>query len=310
MEMIDIIIYISVLLPFFFLIVWQIKRPWLGSDKAIRLLKKRIGLPVTIFNRPNTIRQKTLDKLLGRLKQYIVRAGVREERVNVVFICGLTLAGLHILLMILPVELGPGTQFAVILLPFIVPLYIIINIVRRRKLFVRQLPDAIDAIIRSLSAGSDINQALSIISNNFPNPIRDEFRQMSKQIKLGVPFREVIDGFRRRLRIPEVHYLAIALIVHRDTGGQLVKILEQLSQIMRKRFALSLKLKALTAESRFTAVFLACLPFVFISIRYYIDPQSMNFFLHDPIGLFLFKTCLALIITGLILLRYMSRISF
>jgi hypothetical protein len=67
MEMIDIIIYISVLLPFFFLIVWQIKRPWLGSDKAIRRLKKRIGLPVTIFNRPNTIRQKTLDKLLGRL---------------------------------------------------------------------------------------------------------------------------------------------------------------------------------------------------------------------------------------------------
>ena len=310
MKTLDVILYISVLMPFVLLVAWQIKRPWLGNGKATRLLKKRIGLPAMIVNRPTTIRQKTLDKLLGRLKQYILQAGVREEKVDNVFICGLTLAGLHILLMILPVKLDLAVQFAVILLPFIVPFFIIINIVRRRQLFVRQLPDAIEAIIRSLSAGSSINQAILMISNDFPNPISDEFRQISRQIELGVPFREVMNGFRRRLCIAEVHYLAIALIVHRETGGQLIKILEQLAGIMRRRVAFSIKLKALTAESRFTAFFIGGLPFVLISIRYFNDPQSMNFFLHDPTGLFLFKTCLALIITGLILLRYMTRINF
>lgn len=310
MKSLDILLYISVLIPFGLLIAWQIKRPWLGNGKATSRLKRRIGLPVTIVNRPTTTRQKTLDKLLGRLKQYIFQAGVREEKVNIVFICGLTLAGLHILLMILPAKLGPAVQFAVILLPFIVPFFIIINIVRRRQLFVRQLPDAIESIIRSLSAGSSINQAILIVSNDFPNPISDEFRQISKQIELGVPFREVMSGFRKRQRIAEVHYLAIALIVQRETGGQLIKILEQLAGIMRRRVAFRIKLKALTAESRFTALFLGALPFVIISIRYLIDPQSMNFFLHDPTGLVLFKTCLALIITGLILLRHMTRMNF
>ncbi|MEN8189061.1 MAG: type II secretion system F family protein [Thermodesulfobacteriota bacterium] len=310
MDLLDILLYISVLLPFALLIVWQIKRPWLGQRKTIQRLKKRIGLPVTIVNRPAAARKKPVARLLDWLKHYILQAGVAEEKMNTVFICGLTLAGLGILLMILPVKLGPVVQFAAVLLPFVVPLFILINMVRRRQLFVRQLPDAIDAIIRSLSAGSSINQAISMISSDFPDPIGYEFKQISRQIEHGLPFKEVMNGFRRRLSIAEVHYLAMALIVHRETGGQLIKILEQLTGIIRRRAAFNGKLKAVTAEPRFTAYFFVGLSVFLISARFFLHPQSMVFFLHDPTGLFLFKICLALIITGLILLKYMARITF
>ncbi len=310
MDLLDILLYISVLLPFALLVVWQIKRPWLGHEKAIQRIKKRIGLPFTIVNRSATTRKKPLDKLLGWLKQYTLQAGVAEEKVNTVFTCGLTLVGFSILLMILPLKLGSIVHFAAILLPFVVPLFILINIVRRRQLFVRQLPDAIDAIIRSLSAGSSINQAIMVISNDFPNPIGYEFKQISKQIEHGLSFKEVMNGFRRRLCITEVHYLAMALIVHRETGGQLIKILEQLAGIIRRRVAFSEKLKVVTAEPRYTAFFFVGLSVALFSIRYFFFPQSMDFFLHDPTGLFLLKICLALITTGLILLKYMTRIAF
>ena len=309
MDLLDILLYVSVLLPYALLLVWQIKRPWLGKEKTIRRLEKRIGLPVTILNRPTTSSKKIQDKLLDRLKQFILQAGVTEEKVNTTLVGGLTLAGIHLLLMLLPVKFAPAVLVVVILLPFIVPLFIIINIVRRRRLLLRQLPDSVEAMIRALSAGSSINQAIMTISNDFPEPISSEFRQISKQIEMGLPFKEVLNGFRRRLNIAEVHYLAIALVVHRETGGQLVKILEQLVGMMRRRMAFRIKLKTLTAEARFTALFLGGLPFIFISFRYFIDTESMDFFLHDPTGFFLFKICLASIIAGVIIIKFLSRIN-
>jgi len=309
MDPLDILLYASVLLPFALLLVWQIKSPWLSREKSIRRLEKRIGLPVTILNRPTTSSKKIQGKLPDRLKQVILQAGIREEKVNTTLVCGLTLAAIHLFLMLLPVKFGPAALIAVILLPFIVPLFIIINIVRRRRLLLRQLPDAVEAIIRAVSAGSSINQAIMTISNDFPDPISGEFRQIRKQIELGLPFKDVLNGFRRRLNIAEVHYLALALVVHRETGGHLINILEQLVGVMRRRMAFRIKLRTLTAEPRFTAFFLGCLPFVFLSVRYFIDPQIIDFFLHDPSGFFLLKICLASIIAGAILIKYLSRIN-
>lgn len=310
MGILDILVYISILIPFALLIAWQIKRPWIGNRKVTRHLKKRVGLPIAIVNPPDVTRKKALNRFLVRVRQYILQAGIAEEKVNMVLICGPAVAGLSILLLMLPFKFGPAVRFGIILLPFIAPFFIIINNARRRRLLMRQLPDAIEAIIRSLSSGSNINQAILAVGNDFPDPISGEFNLISNQIKLGVPFREVMNGFKKRLNISEVHYLATALIVHRETGGQLIKILEELAGIMHRRVAFRNKVKALTAESRFTAVILGSLPFVFMVFRYFIDPDSINFFLYDPIGQVLFMACLALIITGFILLRYMTRINF
>ncbi|MEN8141789.1 MAG: type II secretion system F family protein [Thermodesulfobacteriota bacterium] len=303
-------LYLSVLLPFGLLIGWQLKKAQLSHQLTIIRLKRRIGLPDSVLNIPAPRGSTIFAKSREQLASYVLQAGIRAEAVSRIIASALVLLLLSWALLLLPLELPPLLQLLALLLPWPLPLFVLVNIIRRRHLLVGQLPDAIESMVRSLAAGNSVDQAMLLISRDFPEPIGGEFATMTKQTQLGVPFAEVLAGFRQRLNVAEVHYLAMTLVIQRETGGQLIRILEQLAALMRRRVVFMGKLKAVTAESRFTAFVIAALPLGYIAYRYFFDRASMTFFLHDPTGSLILKSSLALIFTGMILLKYMMRIKF
>ncbi len=310
MDSLDILLCLAVLAPFAMFIVLQIKNARLDHQLTIRRIKKRIGMPEKVLDVSSGSEKNPFTLLFDRLGAYILQAGIAEEKVRHIIWIGLGLVFFSFAMLALFDNLKPFVHMIFVVLPFILPVFVMLNIIRRRQLFVRQLPDAIETMVRSLSAGNGIDQAMLMISEDFPQPVSGEFRLMTRKIQLGVPFDEVMNSLRQRLSIAEVHYLALVLIIQRETGGQLIKILEQLAALMRRRVVFYGKLKAVTAESRFTAFFIGGLPLVYIGYRYFFDRQSLNFFLHDPFGMIIFKSSLALIFIGIVILKYITRISF
>ncbi len=309
MKILNIILTLFIILPFALLMVLQLKKARLAHQLTVHRLKKRIGIPDSILvaaaHKPTVF-----TNFYTYLETFIIQAGIAGEQAARIISLGFILAFAGLILLLSPRTLSPSLLLAAIIMPLALPAYILININRRRQTFLKQLPDAIEAMVRSLSAGSGIDQAIMMISRDFPDPIAGEFKQMSRQTQLGISFSEVLSGFRERLSVPEVHYLAMALIIQRETGGHLIKILEQLAALMRRRVAFNGKLKAVTAESRFTALFIGALPLSYIAYRLIFNRAGMNFFLHDPTGSLIFKSSLALIFTGMALLKYLMRISF
>lgn len=310
MRVLKIIVCLAVLAPFALLLFQQIKNARFEHELVIRRLKKRIGLPETVLNISAGPEKNIVTLLFDKLTSYILQAGIAEEKAGKIIIAGLCCVVIGPVLLLAPVTLPPAIRLTVFILPLVLPLFILLNIFRRRQLFVRQLPDAIESMVRSLAAGNGIDQAMLMISQDFPQPIAGEFRLVVQQIQLGVTFSEVMSSLRRRLSIAEVHYLALVLTLQRETGGQLIKILEQLAALMRRRVVFQSKLKAVTAESRFTALFIGGLPLAYLGYRFLFNRESMAFFLYDPWGIIIFKSCLAAIITGMIILKFITRISF
>ena len=310
MDSLDILLCLAVLAPFAMFIVLQIKNARLDHQLTIRRIKKRIGMPEKVLNISSGSKKNPFTLLFDRLGAYILQAGIAEEKIRHIIWVGLGSIIFSFTILTLFDNLRPFAHLIVVVLPFILPVFVLLNIHRRRHLFVRQLPDAIETMVRSLAAGNGIDQAMLLISEDFPQPISGEFRLMTKKIQLGIPFDEVMTSLRQRLSVAEVHYLALVLIIQRETGGQLIKILEQLAALMRRRVVFYGKLKAVTAESRFTAFFIGGLPLAYIGYRYFFNRQSLDFFLHDPIGMIIFKSSLALIFIGIVILKYLTRISF
>ncbi|HFQ79818.1 MAG TPA: hypothetical protein ENK33_00410, partial [Desulfobacterales bacterium] len=235
MKILNIILTALIILPFALLMVLQLKKARLAHQLAIHRLKKLIGLPDSILAAASSHRPTALTNLYSYLETFVIQAGIAREQAARIITLGFILALAGLILLLSPRTLSPSFLLAAIIMPLALPAYILININRRRQVFLKQLPDAIEAMVRSLAAGSGIDQAIMMISRDFPDPIAGEFKQMSRQTQLGISFTEVLNGFRERLAVPEVHYLAMALIIQRETGGHLIKILDQLAALMRRR---------------------------------------------------------------------------
>lgn len=309
-------IYLAVCLPFS-LIIYFVSRRQLAARKAsfVELRKRMHGgsLDQSLEKYGKSADHRRYSKLLHKLILLIEGGGFSTSQTRKLLFA---MAGMILLILIanmLPLSeriLTPGIKLFLFLATVSVPCYIVYRIINQRKEFARQLPDAIEAIVRALEAGNSTEEAMRVIAAEFPPPVSGEFKLITKQLKIGISFKETLINLRDRLPLPEVQYLVLALIIQRDTGGHLVKILTQLAALMRRRLAFEGKLQALTAETRFTALFIGGLPLLYIGYRYFLKRAEMQFFLSDPTGILILQISLGLIITGSFILKYMLRIRF
>lgn len=299
--------YIMVTMPFVFFLVLQIRTRKLRYNTQLQNLKNRIGIhDPQLENHESAIITLIVDKF----SKYMEQTGLPAKTTGQLVIAQALIIFAVFGLLFLNIKLSSNLQLLVTIAPFTIPAFLYYTISKRKQEFIRQFPDAIESMVRSLEAGNSIDQAMKMIATDFSDPISGEFKIMSQQIMLGVPYIEVLTSFRHRVPIQEVHYLVMALIIQRETGGRLVQILDQLSTLMRRRSFFQGKLKSLTAESKFTAFFIGGLPLTYIAYRYFFKRQSLDFFLNDPTGFFTFKLALGLIFVGIVLLKFMMRIRF
>jgi tight adherence protein B len=158
------------------------------------------------------------------------------------------------------------------------------RIARRVKKFTILLPEALDLIVRGIRSGLPATEALKTIAEEIQDPVGTEFRQVTDQMKIGVAMDEAMWGAAKRLAIPEFNFLVISLSIQQETGGNLAEILEKLSDMVRRREQMRLKVKAMSSEARASAMIIGALPFVMAGVISFVNPGYMSTLFTDPRG--------------------------
>lgn len=131
---------------------------------------------------------------------------------------------------------------------------------RRQRKFVAELANAIDIIVRGIKSGLPLNECLAVIAKESPQPVAGEFHDVVEQQRVGVSLSEALERLTRRMPLPEVKFLAIVIAIQQQSGGNLAEALTNLSTVLRDRFKMAMKVKALSAEAKASAMILASLP--------------------------------------------------
>jgi tight adherence protein B len=131
---------------------------------------------------------------------------------------------------------------------------------RRQKKFLAELANAIDVIVRGIKSGLPLNDCLGVIAKESPEPVAGEFQEVIEQQRVGVSLGEAMERMARRMPLPEVKFLAIVIAIQQQSGGNLAEALANLSTVLRDRFKMAMRVKALSAEAKSSAMILASLP--------------------------------------------------
>jgi len=193
---------------------------------------------------------------------------------------------------------------------FFVPvLYLMKKRGERTAALVKQLPDVLDFMVRSLRAGQSLDRAFHGVSVNFSDPAGGEIRIIYEEISMGLPFAEALENFENRFpKLADVKFLCASLIIQRETGGNLTEILSSLSNTIRERFRLQRQVKALTAEGRLTSLIIGVLPIVFGAVSYMVNPGYVSRLFIDPMGKNLLFLAIVLEILGFVSMRFLARV--
>jgi len=179
---------------------------------------------------------------------------------------------------------------------------------RRFNQFLEHLPDALDLISRALSAGHAFSEALHMVSMEMPEPIATEFRKAYEEQNLGLSVKLALDNLTQRIPLLDLKMCVTAILIQRETGGNLAEILEKVAYTIRERFRIMGDLKTLTTSSRMSAWLLCALP-IFVALAVTVmNPDYMSVLWTNPRGHYLIAAAMTMQITGMLIVRKILKI--
>ncbi|CAG9165023.1 hypothetical protein LMG23992_00169 [Cupriavidus laharis] len=188
----------------------------------------------------------------------------------------------------------------------------VLHVMRLRAKRVRQmeaqLPDAVDMIARALRAGHSFSGALGMVGQEMKAPIGPEFRTTFEEINYGVALDEAMTNLAIRVPVGDLRYFVIAVLIQRESGGNLAEILDTIGNMVRERLKLFDKIRVLSAEGRMSAWVLGLLPFATAGVILMINPGFMKVLWEDPIGLKMVGGALVSMTFGVLWMRKIIRI--
>ena len=155
---------------------------------------------------------------------------------------------------------------------------------RRLKKFEDQFPDSLEFVARSMRAGHAFSVSLEMIHREFSEPLAGEFRRTFDEQNLGLPLENALQNLAKRVPLLEVHFFVSAVLLQKRTGGNLSELLDKLAQIIRERFKLRGRIKAISAHGRITATTLSIIPLAVAFLMFYTNREYIEFFVKDPVG--------------------------
>jgi tight adherence protein B len=162
------------------------------------------------------------------------------------------------------------------------PHYVVGFFIKRRVAkFTSNFPDALDLMVRGLRSGLPITETLGIVSTEIPGPVGIEFRAVSDKMKIGRTMEQALQETADRLGTAEFQFFVITLAIQRETGGNLAETLSNLSDVLRKRAQMKLKIKAMSSESKASAMIVGALPPIVFGLVYMMNPTYMGGFFVD-----------------------------
>lgn len=179
---------------------------------------------------------------------------------------------------------------------------------RRFDAFLEQLPDALELISRALSAGHAFSEALHMVSMEMPEPVATEFRKTYEEQNLGLSLKLALDNLARRIPLLDLRLCITAILIQRETGGNLAEILEKVAYTIRERFRILGDLKTLTTSSRMSAWLLCGLPIFVACAVTVMNPDYMSILWKDTRGHKLIAAAILMQLSGMLIVRKILRI--
>lgn len=146
---------------------------------------------------------------------------------------------------------------------------------KQSQAFLKGFPEAIDLIVRGLRSGLPVSESVVQVANELPDPIKGVFTNVANTMKLGVPLEKALLEAGKKLELREFHFFTTSIILQRETGGNLSEILNNLSEVLRSRFMMKMKIHALTSEARASAVIIGSLPFIVSGAVMFLSPKYL-----------------------------------
>lgn len=179
---------------------------------------------------------------------------------------------------------------------------------QRLSMLAAQLPEALDLLGRALRAGNAFSAGLKMVGDELPEPISGEFRLVHEEIRFGEPLEKALLGLSMRVPLTELRYFVVAVLIQRESGGNLTELLANLSRLLRERARLHGQIRILSAEGRLSAWVLGVLPFLLGALLAWANPRFMAPLWRDPIGIAIVRTLLVMMVIGILVLWKIVRI--
>jgi tight adherence protein B len=164
--------------------------------------------------------------------------------------------------------------------------FLVLRMKRTRRLrgFEEQFPEALDLISRALKAGHAFATGLKMVADEMPEPVGPEFRKTFDEQNFGLPLKDALENLTLRIPLLDVRFFSTAVLIQRETGGNLSEILDNLAHVVRERFKILRQVRVYTAHGRLTGYVLLALP-AFLSIALmFINPEHMNLLFRERVG--------------------------
>ncbi|MBC7685155.1 MAG: type II secretion system F family protein, partial [Bdellovibrionales bacterium] len=171
-----------------------------------------------------------------------------------------------------------------------------------------QLPEAADFLARAMRAGHSFTNVLQMVGTELPEPLSGEFRAAHEEINYGVPMNEALYNLADRIPLTDLRYLVIAVVIQRESGGNLAEILGNISHIIRERLKLLAKVRVLSAEGRMSAWILGLMPFCVMAFMAVVNTKYVSLLWTDPTGIKLLWYGMGMIVIGVLWIRRLIHI--
>lgn len=242
-----------------------------------------------------------------QLDRMLVQSGLDWSVSGLLMACAM----LWVLGALLVVILGQPLVLAVLAgaAPGLLPL---LYLQRQRRLRLvlmeRQLPEALDLMTRALRAGHAFSSGLQMAGDELAEPIAGELRLVHDEINYGTSLPQALVNLSERVPITDLRYFVVAVLIQRESGGNLTEMLVNLSRLIRERLKLHDRVRVLSAEGRMSAWILGLMPFGLAGLLNLLNPEFMSALWTDPIGITILKWLAALMVMGILMLHRIVRI--
>ncbi len=295
--------------------LWASSRSAEARRVAQRLaaLRGELQVEVSIAREQNLTRLPWFQHLLDRseagqqLSRHVKASGMAVSPGELILMS----AGLALLGALLPSLLGrpPILGAALALALAILPWWRVgSRKAARVERFERQFPEALDLMSRAMRAGHAFPTAVKMIGDELADPLGRDFRILFDEMNYGVPAHEALARLADRVPLPDVSYFVVAVMIQRESGGNLAELLDKISAIVRERLKLLGEVRTLSAEGKLSGQILTALPFGVAFMVNLINPKFMSVLWTDPAGQKLIGVALFMMLLGILWMRKIIRI--
>jgi len=181
---------------------------------------------------------------------------------------------------------------------------------KRIEKFRNQFPEALDLIARALRAGHSLNGGMKLAADEFDDPLGPEFEEALGEINFGVSAANALKNLTKRIECTELKYFVVAIILQRETGGNLAEIIESLAHLIREKFKFQGKVKTLSAEGKLSAVILVAIPFLLGLYLYLSNPEYLGLLFSEPMGRIMVGFAAIMMVIGILVMKKMVTIKY